>query len=257
MGWDIVFHARFPEREDPARRFRAIRSALEQRPGVEPLSSFEVLEGGDPLRPLVDLNDLFPRAEPVTEARVEACLSGMSSDSVGFSGIWRKRGQPRDTPTSTAIRVTALGAQARRPGYEPWPVDVVWDLFDSRRYTREGRLAYPTVDEVMADLVVLVELGAMSIWGLDADKVVAPESLYAVFHRDREDYRQDRAEPFAEGVIPEVALRVAIEMRPEVRIVKTSAGPIVYHEDLGGGRLWRFYDTLEDAVACAAEMLGG
>lgn len=251
MGWDIVFHVRFPERQDPARRFRSIRAALERLPGVEPLSSFEVLAGGDPLRRLADLNDVLDHAERVTEARVEACLTGMSGEDVGFRGIWRKRGAPG---TRTALLVTALGPRVELPGLAPPPVDAVWDLGDSRRYTREGRDGWPAIDEVMADLAVLVELGAESIWGLDADKVVSPEHLYAVFHREPDLYRHDRAAPFAPVVIPEEALRAAIEVRPDLRTVETPAGPVVYHEDLGAGRLRRFYDALEGAVEYAAEL---
>jgi hypothetical protein len=242
MGWDIVFYARFPDRLDPAIRFRQVMNALEQRSGFEPLSSFEVLEEGNPLRPLLDLNDVFQNSERVTPERVEAALRTYSSANIAFSGTWCT---DRDG-TSGVVSVTTFGAQATPPYRSlPSPIDLSWDLGDWRRYVAGGKGEMPSVDAVMNDLAVVVELGAESIWGVDGDKIISPDHLYGVFHRDPNDYRYDGGPDFPPIPIDEECVSIAIEIGADNRsAIETPWGPIVYHKELGAGRLGAFYSAL-------------
>lgn len=248
MGWDIVFYARFPDREDPAVRFWRVMAALVRREGFEPLSSFAVLEDGDSLRKQMDLNDIFQGAERVTPQRVEAGLREHSGERIGFQGTWRTR----RGGTHGAVTVTTFGAKVMRPDALPAPIDLMWDVGDSRRYVPGSKDDMPSVEAVMNDVAVLVELGADSIWGVDGDKVLSPDHLYAVFHRDPDRYRDDGGPPFPSIPIDEECVRAALEVGKDRRAVETPAGPIVYHMCLGQGRLTGFYDALQGAVEFAA-----
>jgi hypothetical protein len=244
MGWDIVFYARFREREDPAARFRQVMSELGHRDGFEPLSSFAVLDDGDPLRMRVDLNDIFQGAEPVTAEQVETCLRELSGDRVGFRGVWRIR----CGSVSGGVWVTTFGAKVALPNAPPPPIDLAWDIGDWRRYPPGGKEGKLSIDAVMNDVAVLVELGAESIWGVDADKIISPEHLYAVFHRDPDQYRHDGGPPFPPITIDEDCVRAALEVSSDLRAVETPSGPIIYHKELGYGNLRYFYYALLGAV---------
>jgi hypothetical protein len=244
MGWDIVFHAQLAEREDPAARFRRVWEALDRREGFEPLSSFSVLADGDPSRRRVELSDVFAGAERVTPERVESLLREHDGPRVALQGTWRtRRGSARG-----AVTVTAFGREVARPDLPLRPVDLAWDVGDWRRYSPGGRDGWPSVDAVVADAATLVELGAESVWGVDGDKRLAPEHLYAVFHRDPERYRDDGGPPFPPVVITEECVRAALEVGDDRSAVETRAGPLVYHRELGGGRLVGFYAALQGAV---------
>jgi hypothetical protein len=244
MGWDIVFYARFKEREDPAVRFSHVMNALDRREGFEPLSSFAVLENGDPFRRRVELGDVFQDTEPVTTERVEACLRELSGDRVGFRGARRIR---RGSVTG-AVKITTFGAKVALPNIPPPPIDLAWDVGDWRRYLPEGKEGKLSVDAVMNDVAVLVELGAESIWGVDADKIITPEHLYAVFHRDLDQYRHDGGPSFPPIVIDEECVSVALETGDELSAVETATGPIIYHKELGFGNLDLFYYALLGAA---------
>jgi hypothetical protein len=244
MGWDIVFYARFKEREDPAVRFRQIMNALNHRDGFEPLSSFAVLDDGDPFRRQVELTDVFQGFERVMPERVESCLRELSGDRVGFRGMWRiRRGSIHG-----AVKVTTFGAKVARPEAPPAPIDMAWDVGDWRRYVPGGKDDLPSVDAIMNDVAVLVELGAESIWGVDADKVISPDHLYAVYHRDPDLYRHDGGPPLPPIRITEECVRAALDVSPEVSAVETPAGPIIYHKELGYGDLGYFYYALLGAA---------
>jgi len=93
-----------------------------------------------------------------------------------------------------------------------------------------------------------VELGADSIWGIDGDKILSPEHLYGVFHRHPNHYRDDGGPPFPPVPITWECVRAAIEVESDCSAVKTPWGPIVYHKELGAGRLIYFYEALLGAA---------
>jgi hypothetical protein len=150
------------------------------------------------------------------------------------------------------VTVTVFGPRLRWLSPIPRPVDISWDVGDSRRYTVDGREDKPTV----ADVALLVDLGAESIWGVDGDLELSPHHLYAAFHRDLNAYRHDGVdEAFPFVPIDEDLVRLAAGARPFYRLVETPAGPIVYHEALGAGRLSDFYIALGGAMSADAEEL--
>lgn len=244
MSWDIVFYARFPNRQNPVGRFRLVMNALGVRAGFEPLSSFAVLEEGDPFRKKVDLNDVFQGSERVTPARVEEALRAYSGANVAVQGVWRtRRGAARG-----AVTVTTFGDQGACSGPLPAPIDLTWDLGDWRRYAPEGKDDRPSIDDVMNDVAVMAALGADSIWGVDGDKILSPDHLYAVFHRDPNHYRGDGGPPFPPVPITDECVRAAVEVGDDRSAIETQAGLIVYHNALGAGSLSGFYDALLGAV---------
>jgi hypothetical protein len=245
MGWDIVFYARFPDRQDPAIRFRQVMNALGQRPGFEPLSFFALLDEGDPLRRRIYLENDFQGAERVTTERVEEILGTYSGANIAFLGAWPTR---RDGITG-GVTVTTFGPQAAPRGRSlPAGIDLTWDLGDWRRYEPGGKGNYPSIADVMNDLAVVVELGAETIWGIDGDKIVSPDHLYSVFHRDPNHYRDDGGPLYPPIAITDECVRVAIEVGEDRSAIETPWGPIVYHKELGWGNLIGFYEALLGAV---------
>jgi hypothetical protein len=249
MGWDIVFYAQFPEREDASVRFRRVWAALDGREGFESLSSLAVLDGGDPSRPRLVLSDVLQASERVTRERVESLLLGALAPKDALRGTWRtRRGSARGATT-----VTVFGPEAIRPDWPVVPVDLTWDLGDWRRYVESGSGSWPTVEAVMRDLAALVEIGVTSIWGVDGDKVLAPEHLFAVYHRRPEQYRDDRGPSFPSVTISEEAVRAALEVGEDRGAIETEAGPIVFHRKLGAGRLVGFYEAMRGALEFLAD----
>jgi len=255
MGWDIVFCASFSATADPAARFRAVQEAFARRPGFVRLWSFEVLD--DPFLgrpPVAKLDSDLQGATPVTDERVAALLARWSSADVAFRGVWETRAERDGAATMGTVMVSVFGARQRWRGNLPRPIDVTWDAGDSRRYTAAGRDGHPSVAQVMADLEVLVELGAESFWGTDADARLTPDNLYAVYHRDPNAYRHDGVrERFVPVAIDDNLVRFATQGRAACRTVETPGGPIVYHEALGEGRLGTFYAGLGGTLLAVAE----
>jgi hypothetical protein len=125
-------------------------------------------------------------------------------------------------------------------------------LGDSRRYTLDGKDDYPYAAQVISDLQVLIEAGASSVWG-STDAAVNPLELYAIYHRDPNDYRHDGLpEPLPARPIDVVHVEVAEEYARKryeqddgLRLLATSAGPIVYSPQLASGTLNMFYTYLD------------
>jgi hypothetical protein len=247
MGWDIVFSATMSATADPAARFRALQAALARRGGFVKLWSFEVLDDLFwPRDPLARLDSDLQGATPVTDEGVASLLDRHGgSDNVAFSGAWETRGARAGVATMGIAMITVLGAKLRWRGRLPRPIDITWDVGDSRRYTAKGKDDHPNVAQVISDLEVLVELGAESFWGVDADERLTPDNLYAVYHRDPNAYRHDGFhEPYRNVEIDNEWVRAGAEGNPRHTILETPGGPIVYAEALGEGRLNYFYSAL-------------
>jgi len=227
------------------------------RKGFGPPRRLEVLDHGDPLRRLAAL-DYDDNGLPGD--RVEALLAQWSRPTVGFSASWLKKvtGGGRDIQSS--VVVTVLGAQTSHIHFIPFPIDLLWDVGDSRRYTPEGVDGRPTSHQVVADLAVLVDLGVESIWGVDVHNVVNPDHLHTVFHRNRDHFRDDGSDPpFPPVPVEPLDIDLALEETAPWGVMSfaTPAGPVLYHSELQSGRLHSFYTALRTSVNVTAEDLDG
>jgi hypothetical protein len=257
MGWDIVFSATLSPAADPAARWRALQAALARRPGFVKLWSFEVRDDPFywPRDPLARLDSNLQGATPVTDEGVAGLLDRYAgADDVAFRGLWETRGARAGGATMGAVEITVFGAKMRWRGRLPRPIDVTWDAGDSRRYTAEGKGDHPSVAQVIEDLEVLVELGAESFWGVDADMRLTPDNLYAAYHRDPNAYRHDGVhEPFRPVEIDNEYVRLCAEESPKHSFRETPGGPIVYAQALGEGRLNYFYARLEGVLCVVSK----
>ena len=148
MGWDIVFLAQFAVPQTASQRFRRICETLGGRPNFAKLTTFRVLSGS--AARLVELGESGKSDGPVTQERVEALLQQYSSDDVAISGTWRVVGERDGVATKTGVIVSAYGPKLREHPRIGRPIDVSWDLGDSRRYTAEGKEDKSNVAQVMA-----------------------------------------------------------------------------------------------------------
>ncbi|MEM9190766.1 MAG: hypothetical protein AAGF12_16390 [Myxococcota bacterium] len=243
MGWDIVFLAEFPTPEPAAARFRQIGKRLEGRPGGSELESFQILDVADPFRALIELGWRPGASGPATWERANELLIEHESSDVRIRATWRVLGCRQEKTTSGGVTVTAHPPDHRWDPRAGRPIDVVWDIGDSRRTTAGGRGDWPCVEESIAEVSLLVSLGATSIWGVDADRTIDPEHLFAVFHANPNDYHLDGfAHPsFPPHAISEEVVWFAAENLEEVRVLPTERGPLVHTRDLQRGRLSVFY----------------
>lgn len=254
MGWDIVFLAEFSTPELAASRFRRVWEALRQRPEYVRLSSFKVSKNVDLCSPEAELGD-FPGSDcPASAEQVSLLLGRYEQEDVAIAGTWRVEGSRNGVSTRGGVTVATYGPALRNRVGLGRAIDVSWDVGDSRRHTVEGLERHPNVEQVMGNLPVLVELGAESIWEIDAEGVISPKHLYAVFHRDPNDYHLDGIEPpFPDALIDGEIVDIATEGRSYHRVVRTPNGPIVYHEELGAGHLSVFYAGLRGVLLADAE----
>ncbi len=258
MGWDIVFRARFATPESPSQRFGRLSEAIRRRPSFCKFSAFKVCSDAALIRPLASLGDNRTDDGPVTHESVEALLRRYSSeDEVAISGTWKVIGERDGVATIGSVTVSTLGPTLGKQHIVP--ADVIWGVGDSRRYTAEGKENHPNTVQVMADVPILVEVGAESIWGVDSSLTIAPRHLFAVFHRDPNAFHDDGIDPPypdlpIDSDMMEIALGASTKHAPHERIIHTDAGPIIYHEDLGnGGDLRTFYAGLRGVLQADAE----
>jgi hypothetical protein len=251
MGIDIVFKAIFPTAKPAAVRFVELCSVVSRSQsfrGPLELSVYESTNAGNPVS--------VCRSNPSTPGLSDAMLRLVAehgSDNYSFRSTWAIRGTRAGRVTTYSVDVTARAPVARRqPGLER-DVDVTWDIGDSRRYTPEGKDDYPDVEQVISDLRVLIELGASSVWASGPGRTLTPLELFAVYHRDPNDYRHDGLpQPLPQASIDEADIEVAEEYarkeQDSQRLLPTPAGPIVYSPLLVRGTLNMFYTYLDEVV---------
>jgi hypothetical protein len=283
MGWDINFFARFSEAEPPVRRFARAFELLCAQPGIEGLFAFEMARrpaSGPDER--VTLGGGLANAIPADVDVVRRHLAARLDEPgwhVQATWIWREtvrleEGMPFvvgdamtvAVPQQTHLLGSARGPDLLPPGGEP---DLVVDAFDYRRYfPRDGdhhawwddlspaapacRLARAKIGGLMRRLVPIVELGVVSLWGLRGEGAFSPDTIYAVFHRDPERYRDDNGPALPDVRITNDIVEQAARDMDDVW-VPTSGGPIVYDPRLGYGRLGAFYFGLRSRLDSKAE----
>jgi hypothetical protein len=274
MGWDIQFYVRFAGHEPPVRRFARAFEIVCAQPGTKGLCSFEMAR-----RPASGPDERVKvRGSPADVNLVRRYLAA-HADETGWHAeatwSWQEivhpeAGEPTvvgDTMTVAVPRQVYLlgadvGAHLLPPGDAP---DLVIDAFDYRRYfprvgdnhawwqdlppdAPECRLARLKIDALMRRLTPIVELGATSLWGVRGDDRFSPATIYTVFHRDPEHYRDDGAAlplpdvRITNAVVQEAALRFDYLWAP------TAAGPIVYDARLGYGALDGLYASLRSRL---------
>jgi hypothetical protein len=267
MGWDIHFHLRFAERDPSLRRFARAFELVCAQPGTKALWAFEMVR-----RPATGPDERIAVNGERADAGEVRRLIGGRLDEPGWlaeaTWTWEEqvtlddgsRAVVGDTIAVAAPRQTyRLGAQTSPdllpPGGAP---DLVVDAFDYRRYfPRDGdrhvswhdlpadapacRLARAKIDALMRRLAPIVELGADSLWGMQGGDRFSPDTIYAVFHRDPERYRDDNAQAPLPGVRITHDVVEEAAGRFDCLCVPTSAGPIAYHARLGAGSLGGLY----------------
>lgn len=243
MGWDIVFFAEFPTPEPAVVRFWRVWKGIQQRPYPSVLTSVEILRGGDPLDTLVELGTGPGTVGPTTPERVGTLLDQYATANISVQATWKIAGRRGDLDTIGGVTITTRSADHRKEPRLGRNIDVTWDTGDSRRTTPGGHDGRPNVEQVIADMSLLVELGAESIWGVGEERIIAPEHLHTVFHKHANDYHSDGfARPtFPPQPIDGDIVLLATEGLPNVRVLQTAQGPIVYTSDLKKDRLNMFY----------------
>jgi len=251
MGIDVVFRTVFPEAKPAAVRFVELCSVMSQHPDFRGPVELEVYE-------------LTNSGNPIATARGSASNHGINDEmrrivaeratpQYSFRSTWTVQRTRHGRASSYSIDVTARAPLARRaPDFER-DLDVIWDIGDSRRYTPEGVGDYPSVEEVIADLGLLVELGARSIWAAGPGDTLDPLQLYVVFHRDPNDFRDDGlARPLPPWPVDELDVEVAEEYarreQDTQRLLHSTAGPIIYSPLLVRGSLNMFYTYLDEVL---------
>jgi len=244
MSVDVIYNAVFPEPKGAAQRFAELLALLANRrefKGPGRVSVYELIGSGDRL-----VNEVNPSA-----ARLKSLLVEYDDAKYGISGTWGVHGTRDGVRTLYGVEVSCGSPLSRSRPWLDRDVDLVWDLGNVRRYT-EGDPEQPNHEQLISDLQVLVELGASSIWGA-RDYVVNPDNLYAMYHRNPNDYRADGLEtPLPKWPIGVEHIEVAAESAREkyeaddgLRLFTTAAGPIVYSPLLARGTLNMFYTYLE------------
>lgn len=243
MGWDIVFFAEFPTPEPAVLRFRRVWEGLQKRPHPSLLTSIKILRGGDNFDTLVELGAAQGTAGPTTPERVVSLLDQFASTSVSVRATWKIAGRRGNLDTVGGVTITTRSLEHRKDSRFGRNIDVTWDIGDSRRTSPEGHDGRPNVQQVITDASLLVDLGAKSIWGIDANRRIEPEYMYAVFHKHADDYHSDG---FAHPVFPaqpidEDLVLLATGGLSYIQVLQTAQGPIVYTRDLKNDRLNVFY----------------
>ena len=253
MSVDVIFNAVFPMPKSAAARFGELWGLLSKRPqflGPSEVRVYELARRGDPVA-----TEPASRSDPDAAARVKSLLAEYAAEKYCFVSSWGVRATLRGQPIVYGpLDVTIPSPLARHLAWSDRDIDLVWDLGNVRRYT-EGRDDQPEAEQIIADLDVLIELGASSIWA-STDSVVNPLELYAVYHRDPNDYRHDGLrEPLPKWPIEEAHVEVAAEYaRKEyenddgLRLFTSGAGPIVFSPQLARGTLNMFYTCLDEMM---------
>ncbi|MEM7606159.1 MAG: hypothetical protein AAF411_12460 [Myxococcota bacterium] len=244
MGWDITFFAEFPSAAPACERFRHVWEAVERRDHESAMSSFKMLQSDGTI--VVELGTTPESSGRATAERLRALLRQFESEPVCVKATWRLQGRREDLDTLGGVTVTVQGPEQRAEPSLGRDVDLIWDVGDSRRTTAEGSNGRPSASEVLADAALLTTIGAKSIWGVDANRKIVPEYLYAVFHRDLDDYRSDGfAHPaFAPHPVTEEHVLFAAENLPYVHVMQTDHGPFLFTNDFQNDRLSVFYAGL-------------
>jgi hypothetical protein len=135
-----------------------------------------------------------------------------------------------------------------------------------------GEVGSVNRDAVVAEMADFVEMGATTIWGMDEDYSPDPGNSFLCFHRDIDRYRSDlhliesleimgteRRREYERALslgshheVPSDYLPgfrstdvvAAADQCPNVSVMPTNGGPVIYPDDFTGDRLYRFYDTL-------------
>ncbi|HEY0463329.1 MAG TPA: hypothetical protein VGC79_03930 [Polyangiaceae bacterium] len=226
MGVDVIFNAEFPAPEPAAVRFGELWAAFSKRPEFsEPmdLRVFELLDSANPIAVVKGI-----ASDPKVRATMTKLLGEYRADNYSFRASWEIRGARGAHATSYGVYVTARSPLTRHdPGFDR-EIDVTWDVADSCRYTPEGKDDYPAVERLISDLQVVIELGARSIWA-STERVINPLELYAVYHRDLNDYGRDGVErSFPKWAIDQVHIEFADEYARKAegnqRLFSTDAG---------------------------------
>lgn len=250
MGIDVIFNAVFPTPKSAAARFAELWRLLSTRPEFHGPGQVRVYDIGNAANPVAKVDGYV--SDPAVAVQVRGLIAEYAADKYSFVGTWGLRGTRGGHRTHYGVEVTTRSPLAR---FAPWcdrNIDVKWDLGDSRRYTLEGKDDYPNAEQVISDLQVLIELGAASVWA-SADPVINPLELYAIYHRDPNDYRYDGLrEPLPKWPIDVAHVEVAEEYAQKqyeqddgLRLFASAAGPIVYSPLLAGGTLNMFYTYLD------------
>jgi hypothetical protein len=253
MSIDVIFNAVFLSPKSAAARFAELWRLLSTRPefhGPGQVQVYELINAANPVAKVAGYS-----SDPAVAAQIRRMIAEYAADKYSFVGTWSIRGTRGGHQTHYGVDVTTRSPLAR---YAPWcdrNIDITWDLGNSHRYTMEGKDDYPNAEQVNSDLQVLIELGAASVWA-STDPVVNPLELYAVYHRDPDDYRHDGLpEPLAKWPIDVSHVEVAEEYAQKeyekddgLRLFTTSAGPIVYGPQLASGTLNMFYTYLDEMM---------
>jgi transposase len=192
-------------------------------------------------------------SEPNVRVQMNRLLTEYPTDLFSFRASWRVRGTRDGRSTSYRVAVSVRSPLARHVPWFDRDVDVTWDLGDSSHYSPEGKDQHPNVELLVSDLQVLIELGAGSIWAAGPERVMNPLQLYAVYHRDSNDYRNDGLPvPLSKWPIDTEDIEVADEYARKdggsQRLFASKAGPIIYSPLLERGTLNMFYTQLEEVL---------
>jgi len=253
MSLDVIFNAVFPTPKSAAARFAELWSLLAKRPAFHGPGQVRVYELIDTANPVAKVEGYA--ADPAVAAKVRELLAEYAADKYSFAGSWGIQGTRKGQPTRYGVDVTIRSPLARHAPRCNRDIDITWDLGNSRRYTLAGKDDYPNAEQVISDLQELIELGASSVWA-STDALVNPLELYAVYHRNPNDYRDDGLPaPLPKWPIDVADVEVAAEYaRKEyekddgLRLFATSGGPIVYSPQLARGTLNMFYTLLDEMM---------
>lgn len=258
MGVDIIFNADFPTPKPAAVRLGELWTAFSRRPEFSEPMNLRVFELTDSANPIAVVQGIASDAN--VRAAMTTLLTEYRADKYSVRANWGIQGARDGRSTSYGVSVTARSPLTRRDSGFDRDIDVTWDVGDSRRYTPEGRDNYPTVEQVISDLRGLIECGPGSVWAAGPDRAVNPLALYAVYHRDLNDYGRDGVErPFPKWAIDQVHIELADEYARNAegnqRILSTDVGPIVYSPLLVRGTLNMFYTYLDRVLKADIEDL--
>jgi hypothetical protein len=256
MGVDVIFNAVFPEPKPAAARFGELWNAISRRPEFGEPMDLKVYESSDRDPHIAAVTGTA--SEPNVRVQMYRLLAEYRTDLFSFRASWRVRGTRDGRSTSYRVAVSVRSPLVRHVPWFDRDVDLTWDLGDSSRYTPEGEDQRPNVEQVISDLQVLIELGTSSIWAAGPERVMNPLQLYAVYHRDPNDYRNDGLEQaLPKWPIDEVHVEVAEEYARKddgnQRLFACTAGPIIYSPLLERGTLNMFYTHLDRVLKADIE----
>jgi hypothetical protein len=255
VSTDVIFNAVFPAPKPAALRFAELCDFFSLRLGCSGpyrVKVYELIDSGHAVGKMD-----WSASDPKHLARVKEFLSKYEAEKYAVVGSWTMRCKRDGHAIQYGVDLTTRSPLTRWVSRFDRDIDVTWDLGNVRRYI-EHRDDQPDADQVIADLRALVEFGAASVWGA-ADSPLNPRELYAMYHRDPNEYRNDGLpEPLANGPIEEAYVEVAAEYARErcdagggPRICASVAGPIVYSPKLAWGTLKLFYTYLDEMVKAA------